>query len=110
MAAGGAGNFVVAWESDGQDGSTTGIFGQRFDGSGAALGSEFQINTYTTRFQTRSAVAADGAGNFVVAWGSVGQDGSTTGIFAAQSLEPLSHIFSDGFESGTTSAWSATAR
>ena len=33
-----AGNFVVAWESDVQDGGGTGIFAQRYDGSGAALG------------------------------------------------------------------------
>jgi hypothetical protein len=51
------------------------------------------------------AVAADGAGNFVVVWESYTQDGSSDGIFGAQRLEPL---FSDGFESGTTSAWSAT--
>jgi len=29
------GNFVVVWQSDAQDGSAYGVFGQRFDGAGA---------------------------------------------------------------------------
>ena len=43
-----SGNFVVTWASDGQDGSSWGVFGQVFDGAGAKIGSEFQVNTYTT--------------------------------------------------------------
>jgi hypothetical protein len=42
------GSCVVAWRSDGQDGSQTGIFGQRFDGRGVFLGAEFRVNSYTT--------------------------------------------------------------
>ena len=34
-----------------RDGSGTTIFGQRYDASGNRLGSEFQVNTYTTGFQ-----------------------------------------------------------
>ena len=41
------GNFVVVWESN-QDGGTYGIFGQRYASSGAPLGPEFRVNTYTT--------------------------------------------------------------
>ena len=36
-----AGNFVVVWDSDGQDGSGKGIVGQRFDAAGARRGAEF---------------------------------------------------------------------
>jgi len=46
------------------------------------LGPEFQVNTYTTSRQALPAVAADAAGNFVVAWQSYTQDGSLDGIFA----------------------------
>ncbi len=81
VAADSAGNFVVVWTSEGQDGSGYGIFGQRFNGSGAKIGPEFQINTYTTGTQDISSVAADSAGNFVVVWDSFGQDGSGNGIF-----------------------------
>ena len=44
------------------------------------VGSEFQANTYTTSSQSRAAVAANSAGDFVVVWQSYGQDGSTDGI------------------------------
>jgi hypothetical protein len=76
----GSGNFVVVWSSAGQDGSGTGVFGQRHEGSGVPLGPEFRVNTYTTDDQGGPAVAADPLGNFVVAWHSE-QDGSGFGIF-----------------------------
>jgi hypothetical protein len=81
VAADSSGNFVVVWRSAGQDGYSYGIFGQRYLGSGAALGPEFRVNTYTTHGQTGPAVAVDPAGNFIVAWNSDTQDGSAAGIF-----------------------------
>jgi hypothetical protein len=81
VAADAAGNFVVVWGSDAQDGFFAGVFGQRFDGAGAPVGSEFRINTYTTNDQESPSVGADGAGNFVVVWTSVTQDGSVDGVF-----------------------------
>ena len=81
IAADSAGNFVVAWQSDTQDGSSYGTFGQRYAASGAPLGPEFRVNTYTTLQQAVPAVAADGNGAFVVVWQSVGQDGSSIGVF-----------------------------
>ena len=69
------GGFVVTWESYGQDGDTHGIFGQRYDTSGAPVGSEFQINSYTASSQTSSSVAGLSNGGFVVAWESYDQDG-----------------------------------
>jgi hypothetical protein len=76
-----SGNFVVAWTSIGQDGSTYGIFGQRFATSGAPLGPEFRVNSYTTGGQGYPSIAADSAGNFVIVWESGGQDGSSYGAF-----------------------------
>jgi len=76
------GGFVVIWDSFGsQDGSGIGVFGQRYDASGASVGGEFQVNTYTTNFQYHSSVTASSDGGFVVAWESAGQDGSGNGIF-----------------------------
>ena len=62
--------FVVVWESHEQEGpgSGPGIYGQRFDEVGAPVGSEFQVNTWTTGGQTWPDVAADAGGNFVVVW------------------------------------------
>jgi hypothetical protein len=76
-----SGNFVVVWNSYGQDGSSYGVFGQRFSSSGIPQGSEFQVNSYTTGFQTTPSVASDAGGNFVVVWDSLGQDGSSYGVF-----------------------------
>jgi hypothetical protein len=76
-----SGNFVVAWNSRGQDGNYDGIFGQRYDSAGAALGDEFQINAFTAGQQQRPSVGATGINEFVVAWESAGQDGDGEGAF-----------------------------
>jgi hypothetical protein len=76
------GNFIVAWESNLQDGSSMGVFAQRFDSTGAALGAEFRVNTYTAGFQGIPSLAFDAAGGFAIAWMSQGQDGADHGVFA----------------------------
>jgi hypothetical protein len=76
-----AGNFVVVWESFGQDGDIHGIFGRRFDAEGNPTTGEFAVNTYTTSAQYEPAVAMDGAGGFVVVWQSYLQDGTLSTIF-----------------------------
>ena len=75
------GDFVVIWQSDGQDGSGDGIFAQRYDAAGVAQGSEFRVNTYTNSNQADLSVAMDADGDFVVTWQSNGQDGSSQGIY-----------------------------
>jgi S-layer homology domain len=80
----GDGGFLIVWQSFPQDGSGFGVFGQRFLGSGARVGGEFRVNTYTTGYQTGPRVAADTVGNFVVAWESVGSDGPVNVGIAAQ--------------------------
>lgn len=68
----GLGNFVVVWMSRIQDGDGYGIYGQRYDGLGQPLGSEFLVNTTTTFNQIEPAVACGPTGAFVVAWESDG--------------------------------------
>ena len=75
-----SGNFVVVWASD-QDGSESGVFGQRFTVGGTPLGPEFRVNTVTTDSQEQPRVATDANGNFVVVWTSEAQDGSAAGVF-----------------------------
>ena len=81
VAADAAGNFVVVWESEGQDGAGVDVFGRVFTAAGTPLSGDFQINSFTSGSQARPAVSADGAGNFVVVWESAGQDGAGPGIF-----------------------------
>ncbi|MBI3409441.1 MAG: hypothetical protein HY040_13955 [Planctomycetes bacterium] len=78
-----AGNFVVVWSSDQQDGNGWGVYGQRFDASGTPLGTEFRVNTTTSGDQERPTVAMASNGDFVVAWSSLGQDSADTwGVYA----------------------------
>jgi hypothetical protein len=76
------GAFVVVWSNKYKDGDATGVSGQLFDSSGTKVGSEFQVNTYTTGYQFIPAVAMDKFGAFIVAWISDRQDGSSLGVFA----------------------------
>jgi len=74
------GDFVVVWHSYGQDGSDVGVFGQRYTSAGAAVGAEFQVNTYTTYRQNAPAVAVDADGDFVVVWTTNPQDETSSGV------------------------------
>jgi hypothetical protein len=74
------GRFVVAWRSNGQDGSDEGVFAQRYDSAGNPSGFEFRVNAYTTGKQAWPSVAAAADGRFVVTWASW-QDDSGYGIF-----------------------------
>ncbi len=76
------GRFLIAWHSDGQDGSSGGIFAQHYDAGGNPLGAEFRVNTHTEGSQWLPSVAMAADGRFVVAWHSEGQDGSRWGVFA----------------------------
>jgi hypothetical protein len=100
-----AGNFVVIWQSAGQDGSYQGIFGQAFDATGTRRGIEFPVNSYTTFVQVAPSVASDATGNFVVAWQSY-SDGYADSVAGRRFKPDL--IFADGFESGDLSAWSSS--
>jgi hypothetical protein len=77
-----AGNFVVAWQSDCQDGSGYGIYAQAYDSGGAPQGDEFRVNTHVAHDQESPAVGLNSGGNLVIAWESNCQDGSGEGIYA----------------------------
>jgi Ca2+-binding RTX toxin-like protein len=83
------GGFVVTsisgdWNTNTHDGSGRGIFGQKFDSNGNKIGSEFQVNTYTSGHQEYEWVTALSNGGFVVVWQSQNQDGSGYGIYGQQ--------------------------
>ncbi|CAN5610266.1 hypothetical protein BH11PLA2_BH11PLA2_06880 [soil metagenome] len=78
-----AGDFTIAWQSAGQDGSGLGVYARRYSADGVALdAAEFRANNTPTSDQSAPAIAMDALGNFVVAWQSAGQDGSGLGIYA----------------------------
>ena len=66
-----SGSFVVVWASLFQEAGIpgqNGVFGQRYASTGAPVGPEFHVNTYTPGSQLFPVVATDAAGNFVVVW------------------------------------------
>src|SRR6188768_3182469 len=69
-----SGNYVIVWQSNGQDGSSSGIYGQRYNAAGNRLGNEFRVNTTTTNFQGSPDIWLNDNGGFVVVWVSDGQD------------------------------------
>jgi hypothetical protein len=64
------GRFVVAWDSNGQDGSSYGVYARVYNAAGTALTSEIQVAQTTSDLQADPSVALDSDGDFVVAWTS----------------------------------------
>ncbi|MEM8524829.1 MAG: T9SS type A sorting domain-containing protein [Bacteroidota bacterium] len=82
-----SGEIIVTWRSNSinpppQDGSSGGIFGQKFNRFGIPQGVEFQVNTYSINDQSSPSVTIDNSGDFIVSWSSFQQDGSFNGIYA----------------------------
>lgn len=76
------GGYLISWSSYGQDGSSSGIYAQRYDKNGAKVGVETQINTYTQNNQDSSSISSLIDGGYIITWKSDGQDGSGYGIYA----------------------------
>ena len=79
-----SGRFVVVWEENDAangDGSSTSVSARIFSASGVPEGGEFQVNSFTNSRQDLPRVATLADGDFVVAWRSFGQDGSSGGIY-----------------------------
>lgn len=76
------GGWLIAWTSDGQDGSSTGIFQQRYDKHGNPVWTaEQQVNVETTGYQLEPRVTLLSNGGWVVTWVSFLQDGDLGGIY-----------------------------
>ncbi|WP_425404062.1 Ig-like domain-containing protein [Hwanghaeella sp.] len=74
------GGWIVVWTSQNQDGSGSGVFAQRYDANGIAVGDEFQVNQTTSSTQIDASVAALNDGGFVIAWEGNGP-GDGAGVF-----------------------------
>jgi hypothetical protein len=75
------GGFVICWQSQGQDGSDFGIFGQIFDSQSEKQGPEFQVNTHSQYLQENACVSSLSDGGFVVCYDSWNHDGNEAGVF-----------------------------
>ena len=76
------GGFVVSWFSWDQNNGQAGVYTQRYDASGVAVGSETLVNTDATFSASNPAITALDSGGYVIAWTTNGADGSQSGIMA----------------------------
>ncbi|RJP60876.1 MAG: hypothetical protein C4541_03395, partial [Candidatus Auribacter fodinae] len=98
-------DYLVTWESWRQDGDGYGIYGQFIDNDGL-IGSEFQINTYTTNWQDNPSVSSNGF-NYLVTWTSPQEEGhyGTYGRFYDIHRNPMGlefHINTTGWSINPT--------
>lgn len=102
-----AGNFQVTWSSNGQDGSGRGIYTQQVAPDGMLLGPETRVNSQVGSNQSRPDVSIDADDVPTFTWQSPFD--SRAAIYTnCASLGPCP-VFADGFESGTTTGWSASS-
>ena len=76
-----AGEALVTWSQWDEVSESFDVFERRFDSDGKAMGSERRVNSTTPGDQGLPSVSADGSGEFVIAWQSYLQDGSSEGVF-----------------------------
>lgn len=103
VAAAGNGTFIVTWTST-QNFGVEDVYARRYQADGTPLGNEFLVNTTTAGKQLAASVAADAAGNFVIAWSSLNQDGSGFGVFAQRFAADGTPQGSE-FQVNTFTAW-----
>jgi Ca2+-binding RTX toxin-like protein len=104
------GEFVIAWVSSHPAATMAevdpekSIFVQWYSAAGVASGNEVIAHNYVKDAQESPAVGIDASGNFVVAWQSINQDGSTWGVYARQFRSNKVPIQADEFRVNETTA------
>jgi len=89
-----AGGFLIAWASDGQDGSRLGVYARRYDANGVPEGAEFRVNLDPLGAQHRPVVEFAPDGGFVIAWDSGG------GLGDSRDIGPDTELGGDGSQAG----------
>ena len=97
-----SGGFLVTWTSYNQDGSSDGVYAQRYDSHGNAINVEFKVNSYTSGNQSNPNATQLTDGSIVIAWDSSNQDGSSNGVYAKRYDAEGQAIFGSEFLVNTT--------
>ena len=77
IASSATGDFVITWDSVGQDGSSDGVYAQLYQADGTKVGNEFLVNTHTELSQKRPQVAMSATGGFSIIWQGYIQEDNT---------------------------------
>jgi Ca2+-binding RTX toxin-like protein len=75
------GGWIVTWTSGEQDGSSKGIYQQRYHPDGSKNGAETRVNTTVAGSQSDAKVTTFSDNSWIVTWTSASQDGSGNGIY-----------------------------
>ncbi len=94
------GRFLVSWTAPGA--GTTGVRQQQLSLSNGLVGTTMWVDGFNA---DNAAVGTDGAGGFLVAYDSIPVPANGRDVYGWIS----NLLFSDGFESNTTGAWSTVA-
>jgi hypothetical protein len=92
------GGWIVVYMTQGRDGDTfeAGLYQQRFNAAGTAVGAETHVNTYDGSHQLAASVTELEDGGWVVTWQSAGQDGFDYGIYQQRYNKDGGTVASDG--------------
>lgn len=100
------GSIAVTWEDAVQDGHDNGVYAQVFDSGGLPVGTELQLNTYTTSDQENPQVASDGAGGFFAVWESAAQvDGTPDEDIFGQRFDTAGQPLGGEFQINTQASY-----
>lgn len=72
--------FIVAWQSENQDGSGLGVYSRTYDAAGVPVGPEVQVNSVTALDQNSPSIGVFPDGSYVIVFESYGQDGSGNSV------------------------------
>ncbi|TWT40795.1 peptidylprolyl isomerase [Botrimarina hoheduenensis] len=74
-------SFAIAWSGVGVE-DPSGVFLRRYNADGTEQGEEIRVNTTLADHQTQPSLAYETAGDLIVAWQSLHQDGSEWGVYS----------------------------
>jgi len=97
------GKFVVAWQSNLQDGSGYGIYAQRYTAAGAKLGGEFAVNTFTDNDQLYPSVACNDHGGFAISFNGKGST-DNAGVYIREFGPDGTALASESLVNATTAS------
>lgn len=97
-----AGGFVVAWESEEQDGSGYAVIARQYTPDGLPVSDELRINVIRVGDQRFPVATTDAFGNFAIVWESNRRTGFSEDVYA--------RLYARGGPVGTDSATPETAQ